>query len=129
MQLGYKKHSSAGVRLWILRNFSEHIFYRTPPGDCLFHVQVAGFQPAFIIKNSFTSTFQVFCAKARGSHWKPLNQFNQNPLKISVKKFFRSDVARCQPDSLLNKIAKMLFQVFYLHFLRINYDYFFRRGF
>ena len=26
--------------------FSEHLFYRAPLGNCLFHVQVAGFQPA-----------------------------------------------------------------------------------
>ena len=26
-----KRDSSTGVSLWILRNFEEHIFYRTPP--------------------------------------------------------------------------------------------------
>ena len=26
--------SGTGVLLWILRNFKQHIFYRTPPGDC-----------------------------------------------------------------------------------------------
>ena len=26
--------SGTGVFLWILRNFKQHLFYRTPPGDC-----------------------------------------------------------------------------------------------
>ena len=29
-----KRNSNTGVFLWILRNFEEHIFYRTSPGDC-----------------------------------------------------------------------------------------------
>ena len=29
-----KRDSGTGVFLWILRNFREHLFYRTPPEDC-----------------------------------------------------------------------------------------------
>ena len=29
--------------LWILRIFSDHLFYRAPLGNCLFHLQVAQF--------------------------------------------------------------------------------------
>ena len=29
-----KKDTGTGVFLWILRNFKEHLFYKTPPGDC-----------------------------------------------------------------------------------------------
>ena len=29
-----KKNSGAGIFLWILWNFSEHLFYRTPLNDC-----------------------------------------------------------------------------------------------
>ena len=36
--------------LQILKSFSEHHFYRTSPGNCLFQVQVAGFQPAYTIR-------------------------------------------------------------------------------
>ena len=55
------------VYLWILRSFSEHLFYT---GDCLFHVKVAGFQPAYKIKNYFTGAFQAFCTRTRSSHSK-----------------------------------------------------------
>ena len=34
----------------ILRSFSDHLFYRAPLGNCLFHVQVAEFQPPDTIK-------------------------------------------------------------------------------
>ena len=34
LQLSYKRDSSAGVFLWLLRNFLEHLFYRTPLYDC-----------------------------------------------------------------------------------------------
>ena len=30
----YKRDTGAGVFLWILRNFWEHLFYRTPLDDC-----------------------------------------------------------------------------------------------
>ena len=31
-----KRDSGTGVFLWILWNFSEHLFYRTPLGDCFY---------------------------------------------------------------------------------------------
>ena len=34
LQLYWGGDSGAGAYLWILRNFYEHIFYRTPLGDC-----------------------------------------------------------------------------------------------
>ena len=34
-----KKDSGTGVFLWILQNFQEHLFYRTPPGDCFWYKQ------------------------------------------------------------------------------------------
>ena len=48
------------VYLRILRSFSEHLIYRAPLGNCLFHVQVAEFLPADTVKNYFTSAFQAF---------------------------------------------------------------------
>ena len=60
------------VYLRILRSFSELLFYRAPLGNCLFHVQVAEFQPPDTVKNYFTSAFQAFYARARSSHSKDL---------------------------------------------------------
>ena len=45
------------VYLRILRSFSEHFFYRTPPGNCYFHVPVVEFQPPDTVKNYFTGAF------------------------------------------------------------------------
>ena len=44
-------------------------FYRTPHGDCLFHVQVAKFQAAYSIKNYFTGAFQDFFYKSEKSQF------------------------------------------------------------
>ena len=33
LQLYWKRNSGTGVFQWILQNFEEHLFYRTPPGD------------------------------------------------------------------------------------------------
>ena len=44
------------VYLRILRSFLEHLFYRAPLGDCLFHVQVTGIQPPDTVKNKQTTS-------------------------------------------------------------------------
>ena len=48
------------VYLWILRSFSDHLFHKVPLGNCLFHLQVAEFQPPPTVKKYFTSAFQAF---------------------------------------------------------------------
>ena len=59
--------------LWTLRSFSDHLFYRTPLGNCLFHLQVQ-FQPPHTVNKYFTCTFQVFSTRRRrrrrSSYWK-----------------------------------------------------------
>ena len=34
-----KRHSGTGVFLWILRNFLDHLFYRTPLDDCFWKLK------------------------------------------------------------------------------------------
>ena len=48
------------VYLKILRSFSDHLFYTAPLGNCLFHLQVAQFQPPHTVKKYFVSAFQAF---------------------------------------------------------------------
>ena len=36
LQFYWKSDAIAGVFLWILKKFSELLFYRTPPGDCFY---------------------------------------------------------------------------------------------
>ena len=56
------------VYLKILRTFSDHLFYRAPLGNCLFHVQLAEFQPADTVESYFTSAFQEFYTRTKSSH-------------------------------------------------------------
>ena len=58
------------VNLWIFKIFSEHLFYRASPGNCLFHAHVAGFQPPYTVKNFFTGAFQAFCTIMKSSQSK-----------------------------------------------------------
>ena len=39
-----KKNSGTSVFLWILLNFLEHLFHRTPPGDCCYKELESGYQ-------------------------------------------------------------------------------------
>ena len=47
------KLQALGVFLWTLRNFWEHIFYRTPPDDCLWFFTI---HPFNMSKSVFSST-------------------------------------------------------------------------
>ena len=46
----FPQNTSGWLHLWTLRSFPDHFFYRTPLGNCLFHAQVAGFQPQDTIR-------------------------------------------------------------------------------
>ena len=50
--------------------FSENLFYRVPLRNCLFHVQVEGFQQADTVKNNFARAFQAFYTWMRSSYSK-----------------------------------------------------------
>ena len=58
------------VYLWILRSFSDHLFHTAPLGNCLFHLQVAEFQPQHTVQKYFTSAFQAFHTRRRSSYSK-----------------------------------------------------------
>ena len=64
-------------------SFSEQHVSRKPLGDWLFHVQVAGFKPAYTITTSKV-LFMYF-----GQEWEVAigrYSFNQNPWNLPVKK-------------------------------------------
>ena len=52
--------------------FSEHFFYKSPLRNCLFHEQVAEFQPLDMVKKYFKGVFQAFYTRTRSSHSKKL---------------------------------------------------------
>ena len=64
--------SASYVCLRILENFLEHLFYRAPLGNCLFHVQAAEFQPPDTVKMYFTSAFPAYYTMTTSSHLKKL---------------------------------------------------------
>ena len=53
--------------LWILRSFSAHLIFSWPLENCLFHVQMAEFQPADTVKKYFKGAFQAFYKRMRMS--------------------------------------------------------------
>ena len=67
----------------ILRNFSDHPFYRALLGNCLFHVQVAEFQPPNTIKSISQVLFKYFTRDVLfgGVH---LLKIHENYLWISI---------------------------------------------
>ena len=80
------------VYLWILRSFSDHLFHRTHLANCLFHVQVAVFQPPDTVKNYFTNAFQTFYTRT----WSNYLAFIYLKLwRWSVKMLIYNEVARC----------------------------------
>ena len=48
------------VYLWILRCFSDHLFYKALLGNYLSHLQVTKVQPSHTVKKYFTCAFQEF---------------------------------------------------------------------
>ena len=112
---------------YILISFSDQLFYRAPLGNCLFHLQVAEFQPSDTVKIYFTGTFQAFYTRTRSSHSKAF-------IYLKFLKIICGEVNtqwNCEmPTWKFTKkaLSNILFQVFCLHFLRIQHNYFFRRG-
>ena len=65
LQLYWKRNSSAGILLWILQNFTEYFFSRTPPGDCIYIV-------------SLLKMFWKYYRRSDYLHWKFFADFNKN---------------------------------------------------
>ena len=59
----HQRVTASCVYLWILRSFSDHLFYRAPLGKCFLHVQVAEFQPPDTIKSFSQVLFKHFIQK------------------------------------------------------------------
>ena len=110
------------VYLQILGSFPEHLFYRIYPGDCLFHAQVAGFQPAYTIKTISQILLKNLIQERKVA--KQRCSFNPNPSKFYMKKLIRSAVVRCQFTSLQKKTLSHIL----LHVLSFHFLIFFRSG-
>ena len=61
---------TARVYLLILRSFSPNLFYRATPGNCLFHVQVTGFQPDIQLKTTSQILFKHFLQGRAVTTWR-----------------------------------------------------------
>ena len=49
--------------MWILRSFSEELYYKAPLRNFLFHLQPAEFEQADTLKNYLTGAFQASLGK------------------------------------------------------------------
>ena len=70
----FRQNTSGWLYLWILRSFSDHLFYRAPLSkginylrNCLCHARVAVFQPPDTVKKYFTSAFQACWTRTKSS--------------------------------------------------------------
>ena len=48
------------VYLWILRSFSDHLFYRAPLGNCLFLLQVS-FKSSYSKAFMYLKSLKIIC--------------------------------------------------------------------
>ena len=122
--------TASSIYLWTLRSFSEHLFYREPLRNCLFHVQVAVFQPANTVKNYFTGAIEAFYTRTRSSHLKAYIYLKY--LKIiceEVNSLWSCEMTNCKYTKKNSVTYPPSCNTFCLHFLRTNHDYFFQRGF
>ena len=56
----------------ILRNFSDHLFYRAPLENCLFRAQLAKFQPPDTMKSILQVLFKHFMQTRDVAIWRQL---------------------------------------------------------
>ena len=128
LRTSFDRTSRDNCFLSLFLNFSEHLFYKAPLRNCLFHVQVAVFQAADAVKNSFTGAIQAFYTRTRSSHSKAF--INLKSLKIiceEVNSWWSCEMPTCKLTK--KTLLHILLHIFCLHFLRMDHDYFFRRGF
>ena len=122
--------TASSIYLWTLRSFSEHLFYREPLRNCLFHVQVAVFQPANTVKNYFTDAIEAFYTRTRSSHLKAYIYLKY--LKIICEEIYSlwsCKMTNCKYTKKNPVTYPPSCNTFCLHFLRTHHDYFFQRGF
>ena len=86
-----KQVSGAGVFLWILRHFWEHIFYRTPPVAASFSLKSLGFINGFAINyfGSYLITSAIFCEMSQWFNLENALQTNgvtESDMKEVIKK-------------------------------------------
>ena len=91
-------------------------------GNCLFHVQVADFQPADKVKNCFTGAFQAFDTRTRSSHSKAFIYLKS---LIIICEEVSSECSCEMPTCKFTKktLSPIPLHVFCLHFLRIDHDF------
>ena len=56
----YKWYSGTGVFQWILRNFKEHLIYRTSPGDCFWRDVTFAAYPQVLYKIKFPNYYHYY---------------------------------------------------------------------
>ena len=116
------------VYLWILGSFSEHLFYRAPLGNCLWHVQFAEFHPPDTVKTLFYRCFSTILYKNEKKPFEGVHLLKiPETILEEVNLQWNSEMPTCKFTKKC--LLQILLYVFCLHILRINHDYFFRRGF
>ena len=103
------------VYLWILRSFSDHLFYRAPLGNCIFHLQAPQFWP---VKRISQKLFKHFLQEENGY----LKAFIYiKSLKIKCEELNLWWGCEMPTFKLMKKtLSRIVLYAFCLHFFRIN---------
>ena len=109
------------VYLCILRSFSEHLFYRAPLKNCLFHAQVAEFQPADILKIYSTGAFEAFYKtfehSFKGDH---SLKIPENYMKKLIRMKLRDANLQVYEKSSFTHLLSCIMPSLYFHFLHFS---------
>ena len=83
--------SGTGVLLWILRNFSENLFYKTPPDDW------------FQIYNTKTKAYVPIWARSltyqKGQSWWNLNRFQKQSFADNLQNRCSCKLSQIPPEN------------------------------
>ena len=95
------------VFLWILRGFSEHLLYKVPLWSCLFHIQIADFQPADTVTSYLGGAFQAFYTRKKSTYSKKFIYLKSLKIICEVVHFRRS-----HPEVFLREVVRKICSTF-----------------
>ena len=105
-------------------NFEKFFFYRAPMENCLFHLQVAKFQPPRAVNKYFTYAFQVFYTRRRRGRTR--SSYSKAFMRLKCQKIICEEAnlpwSYEMPTYKLTKksLSHILLNAFCFNFLRIH---------
>ena len=114
------------VYLLILRSFSDHLFYRAPLGNCLFHLQVTQFQLPHTVKKCFYNkeshkSFSRIYTRRRSSHSKAFMYLKfLKIIREEVNLLWSCEMLTCKLTKIFHTSSFMRFAFIFLEYITIT---------